>query len=192
MTRMAAFVGLLVLAFVSACGSSGASGGQSAMPTPAPTATAPPTATAAPNGTAAIIHYQLDASGTTALSQQFLMAAGVAGSPETCAQFVGADQFVSGGHRFYQLLGGSVGSAWTLNLDIQPHNGPGTYTTTTSQLEFDLAGGTYPPFGATGQQGLKLTTRADGSGTFTISAWADVNNQAKTESGTLSWTCKNG
>ncbi len=162
-----------------ACGST-AGGDQSGTPTVAPTTTA----TTVSGG--AVVHYQLTATGTSSLSKQVTVSA------DPCPQFVGANH-ATGANRFDQLFV-SATDGFTLNLDVIPYNGPGTYTSSTAEMEFDVAAAAYQRSfsGGSSQPYFTLVTRPDGSGSFSFNGWADVNDQSKTESAMLTWTCRNG
>jgi hypothetical protein len=185
-------VPLVVVGLCAACTACGGS-------TPTPATNGPsnqPTATASPSGGTAgsTLHFTVSTTGAVTESGTFAAGAFIAGPPPvqspTCTQFTAAIS------QFYMSEQDTVGgNPFNLVIAENPYHGPGTYTSTQvlpMQISVDAASATVPfqaPQGPNGPDQFTLTTQSDGSGSFVFTDWAAVSGPARTESGSVDWTC---
>jgi hypothetical protein len=70
---------------------------------------------------------------------------------------------------------------------VTPYHGPGLYTDTADLLALNAAGRSFTA--VQGTSSLRITVDADGSGEMRITAFQDIADSSKQESGTISWRC---
>ena len=70
---------------------------------------------------------------------------------------------------------------------ISGFHGPGDYTATSNLLALNSGGVSFSP--VQGTSALRTTIRGDGSGLMDITAFQDIADSSKQESGQISWKC---
>ena len=188
-------VPLLVVGLCAACTACGGSTATPATQGPSNQPTATPSSSGGTTGST--LHFTMSTTGAVTDSGTFAAGASIAGPPPvqypTCAQFTAATT------QFYvseqDTLGGNP-FMWV--IAVTPYHGPGTYTSSQAlpmQISVDTASATAPfqaPTGPNGPDQFTLTTLSDGSGSFVFTGWAAVSGPARTESGSVNWTCAQG